>query len=138
MKGFMQLQTIIYVIFAVIILMVGIFSVESYLVNLKVDANYELDEMDLTIIGKRITSYCYTDVKTIQDFSVADFGYKSDFKNLDNNCLSGFDEEKYSLSFFDLNYNLVYSEGLLECDFPDMVLYLRGSRELIAEVCYNA
>jgi cell division protein FtsL len=76
MKGFMQLQTIIYVVFAVMILMVGIFSVESYLTNLKVDANYELDEMDLTIIGKRITSSCYTDINFIQDFSVVDFGYK--------------------------------------------------------------
>ena len=68
MKGFMQLQTIIYVIFAVIILMVGIFSVESYLTNLKVDANYELDEMDLTVIGKRITSSCYLENNVVEDF----------------------------------------------------------------------
>ncbi|MEK9774437.1 MAG: hypothetical protein VW298_02365 [Candidatus Woesearchaeota archaeon] len=137
MKGFMQLQTIIYVVFAVMILMVGIFSVESYLTNLKVDANYELDEMDLTIIGKRITSSCYTDINFIQDFSVVDFGYKGNNKNLDNNCLSGFNSEDYSVKFFDINNNLIYSEGELECDNPDLSLYIRSSQDMFVEVCYE-
>ena len=52
-KGLMQLQTIIYVIFAVIILMAGIFSVQSYLTKLEIHTNYELENMDLSIIGKR-------------------------------------------------------------------------------------
>jgi len=138
MKGFMQLQTIIYVIFAVIILMVGIFSVESYLTNLKVDANYELDEMDLTIIGKRISSYCYTEVNFIEDFSIVDFGYKSNSINLDNNCFSGFDSESYNIKFFDINYNLIYEEGNLYCSSPDMSLFLRSNNDILVEVCYNA
>jgi len=138
MKGFMQLQTIIYVIFAVIILMVGIFSVESYLTNLKVDANYELDEMDITVIGKRITSSCYLQNNLVEDFYVPDLGYKSELIPFSDNCLSGFDKDSYSVKYFDRNKNLLFSEGNLECEVPEMSLYLRSNQDIFAEVCYES
>ena len=138
MKGFMQLQTIIYVIFAVIILMVGIFSVESYLTNLKVNANYELDEMDMTVIGKRITSSCYLENNAVEDFYVSDLGYKNELIPFSANCLSGFNKDSYSVKYFDINKNLLFSEGNLECDIPEMSLYLRSNQDIFVEVCYES
>ena len=52
-KGMMQLQTIIYVIFAIIILIAGIFSVQSYLTKLEITTNCELSNMDLAVMAKR-------------------------------------------------------------------------------------
>jgi len=138
MKGFMQLQTIIYVVFAVIILMVGLFSVEAYLTNIKVDANYELDQIDLAIIGKRITSSCYNEIQNFDDFYVYDSGFKKNSINFNNNCFSGYNPEKISVSFFDMNKNLIYKEGNLYCEYPDLnLLLLSENQDYLVEVCYE-
>ena len=138
MKGFMQLQTIIYVIFAVILLMVGLFSVESYLTNIKVDANYELDEIDLAIMGKRITNSCYSDVDFYEDFYTQSSGYKNPTDSFNKNCFEGFNPDDYNVSYFDMNKNLLYSEGNLDCENPDMNLILRSNTDILVEVCYDA
>jgi len=138
MKGFMQLQTIIYVVFAVIILMVGLFSVEAYLTNIKVDANYELDQIDLAIIGKRITSSCYNEIQTFDDFYVYDSGFKKNSINFNNNCFSGYSQDKIAVSFFDMNKNLIHKEGNLDCEYPDLNLFLLSeNQDYLVEVCYE-
>ena len=108
------------------------------LTNLKVDANYELDEMDLTVIGKRITSSCYLENNVVEDFYVSDLGYKNELIPFSENCLSGFNKDSYSVKYFDINKNLLFSEGNLECDIPEMSLYLRSNQDIFVEVCYES
>ena len=143
----MQMQTIIYVIFAIIILMAGIFSVQSYLTNLAVDMDYELDNMDLAIMGKRIigSDKCFVELEEIE--SVSDEKYsipyydqgnliKSKISSKIDSCLIGFDKEDYSVKFYTLNPKLEFNSwGSAECE-PDMELIVRFEDKLgLVEIC---
>jgi hypothetical protein len=55
MKGQIQLQTIVYVIFAVLFVLVGTFSIQMFLTNLTVDKIENFANMDSAIIAKKIT-----------------------------------------------------------------------------------
>ncbi len=149
-KGLMQLQTIIYVIFAVIILMAGIFSVQSYLSNIEIDTTYELENMDLAILGKRIigSDKCFIELNEIESVSDKDYSISSyDQGNLIKSkiaanaatCFTGFEKSKYSVKFYDLNPKTeFYSWGDAECE-SDMDLLVRFGDELgLVEVCSNA
>ena len=55
MKGQIQLQTIVYVIFAVLFVLVGTFSIQMFLTTLDIDKIENFANMDSAIIAKKIT-----------------------------------------------------------------------------------
>jgi len=146
-KGMMQLQTIIYVIFAVLILMAGMFSVQSYLTNLAIDMEYELDNIDQGILGKRIigSNKCFIELHEIESvsdekYSIPDYDQgnliKSKISSNIDSCLAGFPKEDYQIKFYTLNPKSEFqSWGSAECE-PDMELLVRFNDDLgVVEVC---
>jgi len=152
-KGLMQLQTIIYVIFAVIILMVGMFSVQNYMTKMTVSIDFELDNLDSTVLGKRIigSDKCFLDIKKIEgtsklteeDYTVltVDQGKidKSKIASNGENCFSGFEKSKVKVKFYELgSTDPFYSWGDADCS-PRIELLLRFKDGFgVAEVCTNA
>ena len=151
-KGLMQLQTIIYVIFAVIILMVGMFSVQNYMTKMTVSIDFELDNLDSTVLGKRIigSDKCFLDIKKIEgtsklteeDYTVltVDQGKidKSKIAQNAENCFSGFEKNEAKVKFYDLgSTDPFYSWGDADCA-PKIELLLRFEDGFgVAEVCTN-
>ena len=151
-KGLMQLQTIIYIIFAVIILMVGMFAVQNYMTKMKVTVDFELDNLDSTVLGKRIigSDKCFLDIKKIEGTSklteedytvlIVDQGKidKSKIAQNAENCFSGFEKNKTKAKFYDLgSTDPFYSWGDSDCS-PKIELLLRFEDGFgVAEVCTN-
>ena len=151
-KGLMQLQTIIYVIFAVIILMVGMFSVQNYMTKMTVSIDFELDNLDSTVLGKRIigSDKCFLDIKKIEgtsklteeDYTVltVDQGKidKSKIAPNGEDWFSGFKMNEVKVKFYDLgSTDPFYSWGDADCS-PRIELLLRFEDGFgVAEVCTN-
>ena len=117
MKGQIQLQTITYIIFAILFVLVGTFSIEMYLSNLEVDKTYEFTNMDATVIGKRAigSQECFSISQEIifpekndnPEYSIfyVDEGLVE--RNLltperMDSCFEGHSEEELKVTFFDL------------------------------------
>jgi len=151
-KGLMQLQTIIYVIFAVIILMVGMFAVQNYMTKMKVSIDFELDNLDSTVLGKRIigSDKCFLDIKKIEgtsklteeDYTVLTVDQsrldRSKISANAENCFSGFEKDKTKVKFYDLGSpDPFYSWGDSSCA-PVMELLVRFEGGFgVVEVCTN-
>ncbi len=62
MKGEIQLQTIVYVIFAVLFVLVGTFSIQMFLTNMDINKIENFANMDSAIVAKKITESqdCFT------------------------------------------------------------------------------
>ena len=116
MKGQIQLQTITYVIFAILFVLVGTFSIELYLSNVKVDKTYEFTNMDSAVIGKRAigSQECFSIPQEITFPAKNDNPEYSIFyvdeglveRNLltagrMDSCFSGHSKEELQVTFFD-------------------------------------
>ncbi len=151
-KGLMQIQTIIYVIFAIVILMAGVFSVQSYLSGIKIDTTYELSNMDVSLMGKRIiaSDRCFINLEEIN--SISDTGKEYSILDVDqgnlvkskislnaDSCFTGFSKTDYKVKFYDLNPKTeFYSWGDAECE-PKLELLVRFGNSLgLVEVCSDA
>jgi len=151
-KGLMQLQTIIYVIFAVIILMVGMFSVQNYMTKTIVATDFELDNLDSAVLGKRIigSDKCFLNIEKIEgtsklteeDYTVLNVDQgkidKSKISQNAENCFSGFKKSDIKVKFYDLgSTDPFYSWGDADCS-PRLELLLRFEEGFgVAEVCIN-
>tara|TARA_Y100000034_G_scaffold64003_1_gene77386 strand:+ start:3639 stop:4112 length:474 start_codon:yes stop_codon:yes gene_type:complete len=118
MKGQIQLQTITYVIFAILFVLVGTFSIELYLSNVKVDKTYEFANMDASVIGKRAigSQECFSIPQEIifpakkdnPEYSIfyVDEGLVE--RNLltterMDSCFKGHSKEELKVTFFDIS-----------------------------------
>ena len=130
--------------------MAGIFSVQSYLASMEVDIDYELDNMDLAILGKRIigSDKCFIELNEIESVSENKYSIpyydqgnliKSKISSNIDSCLAGFPKEDYKAKFHTLNPKTeFYSWGDAECE-PDMELLVRFNEDLgLVEVCSDA
>ncbi len=149
-KGMMQLQTIIYVIFAIIILIAGIFSVQSYLTKLEITTNCELSNMDLAVMAKRTvgSDKCFINEERIvsntadsREYTVLNFDQgnliKSKILSNSDTCFDGFDPDKYRAKFYTISPKTeIHSWGNLVCDSPNMNLLVQIDGELgLVELC---
>ena len=150
-KGLMQLQTIIYVIFAVVILMVGMFSIQNYMTRMDVTMNYELSSLDMTVLGKRIigSDKCFVELEKISLVSkVTGETYsilESDQGKLDknkittkivNDCFFGFDKNDYNIKFYDLGLDEPFHKwGDANCESDIDLLVRFGDEFGLVEVC---
>ena len=115
-RGTGQAEMILYLFFAVIFIMVGILSVKAYLLNAELDKELHLSNLDFGIIGNRMiaSDNCLSARQTItltdgeDSYNVKFVETGTLIKNritdpIINECLRGFDKEKYHLTFSELS-----------------------------------
>tara|TARA_Y100000034_G_C6872189_1_gene398377 strand:- start:1079 stop:1582 length:504 start_codon:yes stop_codon:yes gene_type:complete len=137
-RGTSQAETILYLFFAVIFIMVGILSVKAYLINAELNKELHLENLDFGIISNRMiaSDNCLSARQTItlndgeNDYNVnfVESGNinKNKIKNsIINTCMKGFDTSKYKLKFYELASDGVRTVignengyGTLECKSP--------------------
>ncbi len=114
-KGTGQAETILYLFFAVIFIMIGILSVKAYLLNAELNKELHLSNLDFGILSARMlaSDNCLSIRETIT-LKAGEEEYKVNFvkigsldksrikKDIIKNCLSGFDTSMYSIKFFEL------------------------------------
>ncbi len=137
-RGTSQAETILYLFFAVIFIMVGILSVKAYLINAELNKDLHLENLDFGIISNRMiaSDNCLSVRQTItlndgeNDYNVNFVEAGNVNKNriktsIINTCLKGFDTNKYNLKFYELaedgTRTVIENEkgyGTLECNSP--------------------
>ncbi len=152
-KGTSQAETILYLFFAVIFILVGILAVKSYLINAELTKELHLSNLDFGIISSRMiaSDNCLSTRQTVT-LNEGDSDYRVNFveigaidkdrikNSIVNTCLRGFDTSKYKLKFYELasdgTRTIIENErgyGLLEnCIAPpdrkgEFLIELKGS-----------
>jgi len=114
-KGTGQAETILYLFFAVIFIMIGILSVKAYLLNAELNKDLHLSNLDFGILSARMlaSDNCLSIRETIT-LIAGEEEYKVNFVKIGSvdknrikndiikNCLAGFDKDTYSIKFFEL------------------------------------
>ena len=135
-QGTSQAETILYLFFAVIFIMVGLLAVKSYLINAELNKDLQLSNLDFGVISNRMlaSDNCLSDRQTVtlndgeEDYNVRFVEIGKAVKNkindgIINDCLDGFDNSTYKIKFFELSSDgsrtaLGNSEGYgtFDCD----------------------
>jgi len=118
-KGQGEIQTLMYLFFAVLFILTGLISVKSYLVNVQINKNLQLTNLDFGIIANRLiaSDNCLAKRSIVtlndgeQDYTVdfVELGLIKKSKLLDDarikRCLEGFEEgdPKYKVKFFEFS-----------------------------------
>jgi len=130
-KGTSQAETILYLFFAVVFIMIGILSVKSYLINAELNKDLQLSNLDFGVISNRILSSdnCIGERQTVT-LNDGEADYNVHFIKIGNivkskvtdskieECLKGFDKGKYktlsdgTTTFVEGNYKIKLSELL--------------------------
>jgi len=107
-KGEGEIQTLMYLFFAVIFIITGLISVKSYLINVDINKNLQLSNLDFGIIGNRMlaSDNCLVEQSTVELFAHSDASYTVKFTQLGTiernkikdsatvlRCLEGFDKK---------------------------------------------
>jgi len=115
-KGEGEIQTLMYLFFAVIFIIAGLISVKSYLINVDINKDLQLSNLDFGVIGNRMiaSDNCLAEQNTVEIFD-GDETYSVSFTQIGTierskinpttieRCLEGFATERYGLSFYDLD-----------------------------------
>ncbi|MAH43806.1 hypothetical protein CL614_08880 [archaeon] len=114
-KGTGQAETILYLFFAVIFIMVGILSVKAYLLNAELNKDLHLSNLDFGILSARmIASDNCLSVRETVTLNAGEEEYKVNFveigrvdknrikNSIINKCLKGFDKDTYKINLYEL------------------------------------
>ena len=115
-KGTSQAETILYLFFAVIFIMIGILSVKAYLISAELNKDLQLSNLDFGVISNRMLSSdnCIGERQTVT-LNDGEDNYNVHFVKIGSivkskitddkiaECLEGFDEEIYKINFYELS-----------------------------------
>ena len=151
-RGKSQAETILYLFFAVIFILVGILAVKSYLINAELNKDLQLSNLDFGVTSNRLlaSDNCLSSSQIITlndgeaDYQINFVGIGETNKarvtdSVVNACLKGFDKSNYKINIYSLandgertiigNSN---GYGTLECESPpnrkgEFLIGLKGS-----------
>jgi len=115
-KGTSQAETILYLFFAVVFIMIGILSVKSYLINAELNKDLQLSNLDFGVISNRVLSSdnCLGERQTVT-LNDGELDYNVKFIKIGNiikskvtdskieECLKGFDKGTYKIKLSELS-----------------------------------
>ncbi len=115
-RGTSQAETILYLFFAVVFIMIGILSVKSYLINAELNKDLQLANLDFGVISNRVLSSdnCIGE-RQIVTLNDGEGDYNVNFVKIGNiikskvtdskieECLKGFDKKLYKIKLSEIS-----------------------------------
>jgi len=160
-KGQSQLETLVHAVVAILVIIIGIFGISQFLMNLEWSAEYELTNLDYAVFSKKILSStdCFSDNLLIEHPGDSSKKIRISYQGLLNEhkiyspsekCFQGFNPKKYKLEFYKYNtdwsketlpFRTLGNSTLTRCDISSelIVRYYSESMTLtepgLVEVC---